>query len=100
MTVYSLSVRERKIDFLNRLLDVTEWALPEFLMSEKIIDLPTLHELAAASDKGKLLLQLIESAVVADKIQLAEYNWEFLPQERLRLKLVTSMNTKEFSLNY
>ena len=74
--------------------------LVDFLVGEKILSEAQVLELKLELNKPKALLALMKKAEKDEKILLLAFDWILLPVERLRLRLVTERNSKEFAYQY
>lgn len=95
-------MKQVHIDCMKRLFKLTGCYedVVQFLLEEKIIDQETLVHLSLETDKIKELTHLLFRASKQEKLQLLQFDWEILPVERIRVKLVTDMNTKEYVHNF
>jgi hypothetical protein len=80
-------------------LAATNESITEFLIAEDLMSKEERKAIKASSDTAKALQGHI-AKMKGNKLQLVEYSWELLPEERLKVILVTDRNSKEFSYNY
>lgn len=93
----------RRIEFLNRIFDLLKCrtTLLNFLKDEKLITddavqtLMSEHHSSHAAHIANLLAELAKQ----DKLQLVDYEWTILPNEHMRLTLITNHSKKEFEFN-
>ena len=92
----------KKIDFLNRLFKLEHCYddLIDSLLQEKIISQEQKNTLNLEVNRSQFLYIIIKEAQKEEKILLANFDWEILPIERLKITLVTERTTIEFSHNY
>ena len=95
-------MKQVNVDCLKRLFHLTGSYedLIEFLLQEKIIDQDYLVNLSHEKDKVRELCHTLFLASKQEKLQLLQFDWVVLPVERIRLKLVTDMQTKEYTHNF
>jgi hypothetical protein len=74
-------------------------SIMEFLMAEELITKEERKAIKSSADQAKALQGFL-SAMKGKKLQLIEYEWILLPEERLKLLLITDRNSKEFSFNF
>lgn len=91
----------KEIQCLARLdeLMATNGTIMEFLVAEDLMTKEQRKGLLASSDVAKSL-QTYLAAMKGKQLQLLEYEWVVLPQERLKVTIITDRNSKEFSFNY
>lgn len=77
----------------------TNDSIMEFLIAEELLSKEQRKAIKASHDVPKALQEFLGS-LKGNKIQLIEYEWVLLPDERLKLTLVTDRNNREFSFNY
>lgn len=83
---------------LDELLSTNE-TIVEFLVSEGLMQKDERKAMMAGSDIAKAL-QLFLAKMKGKQLQLLEYEWILLPEERLKVTIVSDRNNKEFSYNY
>ncbi len=95
-------MKQKHVDMLARLMKLTNCQedLVDFMKHEKLITGGEIGELLMEHDKAKYICKLLFEAQSNEKLQLLSFDWVVLPVERLRLKLVTDMSTKEFVYHY
>lgn len=71
----------------------------EFLLLEGIMDKSLVPHLRAASDKPKYILDLITKGQESGLLILADFEWQILPYERIRINLVTNRVGKIIEYN-
>ena len=90
----------RKVEFLMRLFAQTNCkeALMDYLQAEKIITYEQKLKILDAhfSSHPSYIVALLNDLAAVDKLQLVDYEWSILPQERLILTLVSTNNKKTF----
>jgi hypothetical protein len=84
-----------KIKSMNGSLD----DIMSFLLEEKLASLEAIKAIKNAPNESKELRELIEALRVAEKLQLVEYQWVFLPKEYATIMLVSDRQTKEFGFS-
>ena len=95
-------MKQKHIDCLKRLFKLTGCYedMVQYLIDEKIVTLDDVVTMSLEQDKEKELCDALFIASRREKIQLLQFDWVVLPVERLRVKLVTEMSTKEFTYNF
>jgi len=71
----------------------------EFLVNEGLMQKDERKAMMAGSDVPKAL-QLFLAKMKGNQLQLLEYEWVLLPEERLKVTIISDRNSKEFSYNY
>lgn len=71
-----------------------------FLFGENLITKEEIAAIHRAPDQAKNLQAHLAAISAANKVQLLEYHWDFLPVERIKILIVTDRNSKEFSYNF
>lgn len=96
-----MSRTNTEIRFLARLdeLIASNSMIMDFLQHEDLMSKEERRAVTGASDPAKAL-QLHIAKMKGNKLQLLEYEWSILPEERLKLTIITDRDTKEFSYNY
>ena len=61
----------------------------DFFLLEGIMDKSLVPHLRAASDKPKYILDLITKAQESGLLILADFEWQLLPYERIKINFVT-----------
>jgi hypothetical protein len=74
-------------------------SIMEFLIAEELLNKEQRKAIKSSHDIAKAL-QLFLASMKGNKLQLIEYEWVLLPEERLKVTLVTDRNNREFSFNY
>ena len=77
----------------------TNDSIMEFLIAEDLLTMPQRKALKASSDVSKAL-QAYLGSMKGNKLQLLEFEWVLLPDERLKVLIVTDRNSREFSYNF
>jgi hypothetical protein len=92
----------KKIECLQRLnaLSGAVGEIMTFLVGEKLIDLEGVKKISQSSDRAKDMYMFLANLSKTDKIQMLEYEWTILPIERIKITIVTNMNSKEFTHNF
>src|ERR1035438_1673728 len=92
----------KEIDCLARLQDLTasQDEMLAFMLAESLITKEEIAGIKRAPDQAKVLQAHLASISKDNRIQLLEYQWDFLPVERLKVLIVTDRNSKEFSYNF
>ena len=92
----------KEIECLARLQELTssQDEILAFLLAESLITKEEIAGIKRAPDQAKVLQAHLASVSAANKMQLLEYQWDFLPVERLKVLIVTDRNSKEFSYNF
>jgi hypothetical protein len=83
---------------LDELLASNE-SIMEFLVAEDLMTREERKALLASSDVPKSLHGFL-GKMKGKQLQLLEYEWTVLPEERLKVTVITDRNSKEFSFNY
>jgi hypothetical protein len=83
---------------LDELLSTNE-TIVEYLVSEGLMQKDEQKAMMAGSDVAKAL-QLFLGKMKGNKLQLLEYEWVLLPEERLKVTIISDRNSREFSYNY
>lgn len=93
---------QKQIECLARLQALTssQDELLAFLLSESLITKEEIGAIKRSPDQAKSLQSHLASISSNNKIQLLEYQWDFLPVERIKILIVTDRNNKEFSYNF
>jgi len=91
---------KRKIDFLNRLFELTKCRIEllQFLKDEKIITDDTMARILHDhhTTHATQIVNLLQECHKKETLQLVDYEWTILPKELLRLTLVSNTMKKEF----
>lgn len=74
----------------------------DFLSNEKII---SRNEVAGLVNAQKLELpyelhRILKHALKEELLQLLDYQWEILPQEKIRVSIITKQTHKDFAWNF
>jgi hypothetical protein len=90
-----------QIECLARLdeLIATNTTIMDFLLAEDLMTREERKGLLASSDVAKSL-QAFLGNMKGKQLQLLEYEWVLLPEERLKVTIITDRNNKEFSYNF
>ena len=87
-----------KIDCIKRLINVSAHAdLINFLIDEKVLDKSELVKATNNKETAETIFFAINSAVKANHINLADFEWFILPKELIKLTIVTSHEHKIFT---
>lgn len=95
-----MSKTNTEIKCLARLdeLMATNDSLTDFLVAEELMSREERKAVKASADVSKALhAHLLR--LKGNKLQLLEFQWVLLPEERLSVMLVSDRNSKEFSFN-
>ena len=94
--------RQIKVACLQRLFDLIDCCddVVNFLLEEKIIDKEQLKDLKIEYNKAEFLYKIIKKALDDDKLLLADFTWQVLPDERIMITFVTERQRRVFSHNY
>lgn len=93
---------KKEIECIARLNELSS-CIDEMLAFMLLESLITKEEIAAVKrspDQAKSLQAHLAAVSSSNKIQLLEYQWDYLPVERLKILIVTDRNQKEFSYNF
>lgn len=95
-----MNKKETEIRCLARLdeLSATNGLIMDFLVAEDLMLREQRKAILASSDVAKALQAHI-AAFKGNKLQLLEYEWTLLPEERIKITLITDRNSKEFTWN-
>jgi hypothetical protein len=77
----------------------TNGTIMEFLIGEDLLSKEERKAMLSASDVPKSL-QAHLASLRGKRLQLLEYEWTLLPEERLKVTIITDRNSREFSFNY
>jgi hypothetical protein len=80
-------------------LIATNDSILEFLVQEELVTREQRKGVRQAADVAKAL-QATLAGMKGNKIQLISYDWVLLPEERLKVLIVTDRNSREFSFNF
>jgi hypothetical protein len=83
----------RRLEVLTTLVE-----LVDFLRNEKLMDDYAYNCYKFDSDKPKFLFEFVEEQAKQEKILLCDYSWVLLPEESIRVRVVTQRN--QITLNY
>ena len=94
--------QKREIECLARLQSLTGSVneILKFILDEKLIEKETVKSIMQSSDQAKELQNFLKNLSKTDMIQLLEYEWVILPVERIKISMVTSRSSKEFTFNF
>ncbi len=97
-----MKTKEREIECIARLFKMADsyGELVEFLVEEKIMTNEVLANLKLELDKPRFLHTFLKQEEKDDKLLLLSFDWVVLPIERIRIRLVTERNSKEFAYRY
>ncbi len=95
-------MKQAHIECMKRLCTLTGCYddMVNFLLEDKVITKEALVELNLEHDKVRQLCHILFDASKTEKIQLLAFDWVVLPVERISLKIVTDMGTKEYTHNF
>lgn len=95
-------MKQKHVDCLKRLLHLTSshQELIDFLKSEKLMTIEEEAEMKLEVDREHYLCSLLFKYSKEEKLQLLSFEWIMLPDERIRLRMVTDMRTKEISYHF
>ena len=71
----------------------------EFLVAEELMSKEERRFMGKSADVPKIL-QAFLAKMKGKQLQLLEYEWILLPEERLKVTIITDRNSREFSYNY
>jgi hypothetical protein len=77
----------------------TNDSIMEFLVSEELMTREERKAFMLSADIPKVL-QGFMASLKGNKIQLLAYEWTVLPEERLKVTIITDRNSREFSYNF
>jgi hypothetical protein len=77
----------------------TNTTILEFLVAEDLMTREERKGVLASSDVPKAIHTFL-AKMKGKQLQLLEYEWTLLPEERLKITIITDRNSKEFSFNY
>ena len=77
----------------------TNDSIMEFLVSEELMTREQRKAFMLSADVPKAL-QGFMGSIRGSKIQLLSYEWVVLPDERLKVTIITDRNNREFSYNF
>lgn len=90
----------RKIEFMNRLFETAKckFDLLSYLKNEKLISDDKMQRMLNEhhTQHVSLIISLLNELSSEDKLQLVSYEWTILPNEMLKLSLVSQNSNKEF----
>lgn len=91
----------REVMCLNRLQELTHqvYSILDFLVQESLLDKQTLEVVKRSPNLAKSVQELLNSLRESGKLQMLEYEWTLLPEENIRIYIVTDRNHVEFSYN-
>jgi hypothetical protein len=75
-------------------------SVTEFLVAEELITKEERKALRSSADVPKALHAFLTRLRTSKTIQMLEFEWVLLPEERLKLTIITDRNSREFSFNY
>lgn len=92
---------KRKIEFLDRLFKVLQCRVEilQFLKDEKLITDDVMQNLLHDQHQqhSTKIAMMLEELAQSDKLQLVDYQWTILPNELLKLTIVSAEAKKEFT---
>ena len=93
---------QKQTECLKRLQELTtsQDEILAFLLAESVISKEEITAIKRSPDQAKTLQAHLAMISSTNKVQLVEYEWQFLPIERLKVLIVTDRNSKEFSYNF
>ncbi len=77
----------------------TNSTILDFLVTEDLMTKEERKQVLASSDVPKSIHTFL-AKMKGKQLQLLEYEWTVLPQERLKVTVITDRNSREFSFNY
>jgi len=90
----------KKIEFLDRMFDrlKNRVEILEFLKLSRLINDDTMQSILHGNHKthSTAIATLLNSLVSEEKVQLISYDWTILPNEVMKLTIVTDADKKEF----
>jgi hypothetical protein len=92
---------KEQIECLTRLFQIGPYLdeMVDFFLLEGIMDKKDIPVLRTTSDKAKYIQYRIAKAKQDGLLHLADYEWQKLPYERIRLYFVTARVEKEILYN-
>lgn len=95
-------MKQKHIECLNRLFSLSgcKQELVQFMLDEKLMSKEDATTMKLEKDQTKFICVKLFEASKQEKIQLLQFEWVMLPIERVRLKIVTDMHTKEYAHNF
>ena len=90
-----------EIECLTRLFMIGAYMddMVDFFIAEGVMNRTELPTLKSAPDKAKYIQQKIANAKYANILMLADFEWQILPYERIRIYFVTARVQKEILYN-
>jgi hypothetical protein len=97
-----IKMKEQHIECLRKLFKTTGCFddMIRQLVEDKVIHEATADTIYLQSDKTKTLCEVLFKARDEDKLQLLHFEWDMLPVERIMVRVITDMSTKEYTHNY
>lgn len=94
--------RQVKVDCLNRLFELTSSRdeMIDFLQEEKIIGINEVMLIKNETDKDRMIYNTIKKACKEDLILLASFDWVLLPDEKIKIQIITTRSNKNFTYNW
>lgn len=92
----------KEIECLARLFKLTNCYedFVDHLLDEKILSADRITDLKLELNKPKFLYETLKEAEKEDKLLLLSFDWALLPVERIRVRLVTTRNSRDFTYHY
>ena len=94
----------KKIECLNKLFSLLQCRqeLLEFLAEEKIIEPVQVQDILHTNHNthASQIATLLDNAAKEEQLQLVNYEWTILPQQSIRLTIVSDNTKKEFKYGY
>lgn len=94
--------KRTEIECLARLNELTGGIdeILAFLLEERVITVDEAKHVKTSSNIPQEMQQLLKNLGDASRIQLLEYEWIILPVERVKILMVTNMQSREFTYNF
>jgi hypothetical protein len=92
---------KEQIECLTRLFDIGAYLdeIVDFFLLEGILKKEEVPFLKASPSKARYVQQLIAKAKESNLLLLADFEWQILPYERIRLYFVTARVAREILYN-
>lgn len=92
----------RKEQCLQRLFDLTTCfaEMVDFLFNEKLISEEQIQDLKLEVDKVNFLYNLLKEHEKKEKINLLSFDWIMLPEERIKVTIITDRAVQDFSYRF
>jgi len=96
--------QQQEINCLKKLNDETSCftEIVTYLANEKVISQICKQELTTClqRDLPFLIYKAINQAIKEEKLQLVDYHWQLLPEEKIRITIITNMTHRDFTWNH